>query len=84
MLQLKQTYHIALPQITFRSPAMEFAPVCDEDDELLSDIAQDQLSDDNNWQLTERPDADQLAAFWGTVEADVQKDPEWFNFSNDS
>lgn len=83
MLQIKQKHHLGLPQITLFPPIMDFSPIIDEDDELLVDIAADQTSPDDNWRLTERPDGEELTQFWGTVETDVQNDPDWIRFSED-
>jgi hypothetical protein len=33
--------------------------------------------------LEERPDEEQLSAFWSSVEQDIEQDPEWFHFSED-
>lgn len=33
--------------------------------------------------LNEQIDEGQLEQFWDQVEQDIEKDPEWFNFSNE-
>lgn len=33
--------------------------------------------------LDEQIDEGQLEQFWNDVEQDIEKDPEWFNFSNE-
>lgn len=62
---------------------MAFEPVSVDDDELTSAINNDPLDNDNNWQLNERPDTNELIAFWSEVEQDVASDPTWFKFNED-
>jgi hypothetical protein len=83
MLKIKQKHHISLPHIQFSSAPMVFEPVTADDDELTSAINNDPLDSDNNWQLNERPDTNELVAFWTEVEQDVANDPKWFKFSED-
>lgn len=85
MLQLKNKHHLDFPHLTFSMPHhMQLSPIADDDDdELTAAIVHDPIDHDNNWELVERPDADELERYWDKVERDVQNDPEWFRFSEE-
>ena len=87
MLSLKKHYknHFTLPSLNSLVPrAMELSPVGAADgDELADAIVNDPVSHDNRWVLEDRPDTDQLEAFWSAVEADIKSDPAWVDFSKD-
>ncbi|HEX6258108.1 MAG TPA: hypothetical protein VFZ48_01355 [Candidatus Saccharimonadales bacterium] len=53
----------------------------DDGDELAQAITDDPVLHDNNWELTETPDADALVAFWDEVATDIRKDPDWNDFT---
>ena len=52
-----------------------------EGDELIEAIEHDQ--DEANWTLDNTPDVQGLDEFWTTVEDDLKKDPDWFDFAED-
>lgn len=84
MLKLKHKHHFDLPHISFSTSRMQLSPVpVDDDDELTQAIVQDPVDHDDVWELSERPDTDELTQFWSEVETDVANDPEWFKFSDD-
>ena len=84
MLHIKKTFSLSLPHITTStSKPMELSPVRTDDDELTQDVIADPDTHDNNWQLADRPDEQELEAFWTGVEQDVKKDPTWFAFDNE-
>ena len=84
MLKIKHKHHLDFPHFTFPlTHAMQFSPIAADDDDLIQDIQQTRDRQDNNWQLEERPDTEQLQAFWQQVEQDVQSDPEWVHFSEE-
>ncbi len=60
---------------------MAFSPVPADDDELIQAI--EATHPDNAWTLSNEPDVVGLENFWNEVTADIEKDPEWFTFSND-
>ena len=66
---------------TAQSPALSAAQA--EDDELITAIDSDHKDADNAWQLTNDPDAEGIDSFWAGVQNDLQKDPDWYSFSND-
>ena len=82
MLKLKHTYHLDFPHITLPS-AMQLSVVPNDDDELTQAIVEDPNTNDDTWQLVERPDMGELTKFWDDVQTDVQNDPEWFHFEED-
>lgn len=80
MLHLKHKHHLDFPHLTFTPHyGMQLSPVPVDDDELSRAIADDTVLRDNNWELSERPDAVQLDEFWNEVQQDVRQDPEWFS-----
>lgn len=87
MLSLKKhhKHHFALPTLDILAPhAMELSPVGAADgDELADAIVNDPASHDNRWVLEDRPETEQLEAFWSAVEADIKSDPSWADFSQD-
>ncbi len=83
MLKMKHKHHLDFPHITFSTHPMELSPVPIDDDELSRAIVEDPVAHDDVWELSERPDSDELTQFWSEVEADVANDPEWFKFSNE-
>lgn len=75
MLTLKHHFH--LPIISFDThPPLELTPVpvLDDNDELAQSITNDPINYDDNWTLDERPDTNQLEAFWNTVTDDLKHD----------
>jgi hypothetical protein len=83
MLKIKHTHHISLPHLQFSNAPMAFEPVTADDDELTTAIDNQPLDSDDNWQLNERPDTNELVAYWTEVEQDVANDPKWIKFSED-
>ena len=83
MLKLKHKHHLDFPHITLSSRPMELSAVPVDNDELNQAILEDPIAHDDVWELSERPDSNELTQFWSEVEADVASDPEWFKFSND-
>lgn len=83
MLEIKPKHRIHLPHLPSRSAPLAFAPVLDDGDELTQAIVDAPQERDDAWELTERPDVEELTKFWSEVEADVAQDPEWFTFSDD-
>jgi hypothetical protein len=80
MLRLKHNHHLDLTHIIEElSPVhqLQFAAVSDDDDALTQAIASDDDEHDNKWQLSERPDPEELSRFWVKVESEVKNDPEW-------
>lgn len=55
----------------------------DEDDELIQAIENDHKDADNAWELSNDTDADGIDSFWSGVKNDLEKDPDWYSFSND-
>jgi hypothetical protein len=49
---------------------------------LREEIVQEQLEPEAIT-LEENVDEGRLSEYWQSVEADIEKDPEWFNFSKD-
>lgn len=69
-----------LPKFSISRP-MQLSPVMNDDDELTQSIINDPIDHDNNWELTERPDPEELAreeSTWEKIIDDVRNDPEWF------
>ena len=83
MLKIKRARHFTMPDLSLRSQAMQLSPIPDDGDELTQAIVNDVDDQDNNWELSERPDMGELTQFWTDVENDVQNDPEWFKFSDE-
>lgn len=82
MLSIKKSLSFSLPKLHSSKP-MQLSAVTVDDAELSRSLDSDPDEHDNNWELNERPDENELEAFWNTVEADVKKDPSWFAFDND-
>lgn len=83
MLKLKHTHHLTLPHLNLSSRPMQLSPVTTDNDELTQAIDADIQTHDDVWQLSERPDANELNQFWEEVVEDVSKDPKWFRFENE-
>lgn len=84
MLKLKHTYHLDFPHITFTMPhSMSLTDVPTDDDELARAIVDDPIDHDDNWQLTDRPDTEELEQYWTTVEDEIKSDPEWVDFAKE-
>jgi hypothetical protein len=83
MLKLKHSHHISLPHLSLAGGSMQLSPVPSDDDELTKAIESDSATGDNTWELNERPDVNDLTAFWSEVVEDVSKDPNWFRFENE-
>lgn len=60
---------------------LAFQPVQSEDDELIEAI--ESADDDGTITLDPVPDVQQLDSFWSGVEEDLQRDPGWFDFTDD-
>lgn len=76
----KRKFSLTLPQLSLGTKPVELSPVIADDDELTRDIASDPDVHDDNWELSERPDGQQLETFWNSVEQDIARDPTWFRF----
>jgi len=84
MLKLSKHHYLSLPHLEFAlSHPMQLAPVRDDGDELTQAIVQDPVEHDNDWELSERPDTQELEKYWVQVEEDVRNDPEWVTLSKD-
>lgn len=84
MLSIKKTLSFSLPTFNTSSAGpMQLSPVRTDNDELSQAVSTDPDTHDNNWELNDRPDENELEAFWSNVEADVRSDPTWFTFDND-
>lgn len=66
---------------TNRGPAL--SAVQDEDDELIRSINSDHKGADDVWELNNEPDVQGIDAFWNGVKNDLEKDPNWYSFSDD-
>ena len=80
MLEIDHKHHFQLPHLPHLSRSqmqLSPVPVIDDGDEGFGDNEQD-----NNWELTERPDEASLEAFWSNVEADISRDPTWNTFAD--
>lgn len=64
------------------SRQLELSPVAADDDELIADIEGQAAARDDNWELAEAANADELAAFWTSVDDEARRDPDWV-FSDD-
>lgn len=71
MLQIKNKFHLKSRNLTYMAP---------QPTNMVPAIADD--GNDDNWELTERPDGSQLVEFWETVEKDIRRDPTWFSFED--
>lgn len=84
MLKIKKGFSLSLPSFGASSVGpMKLSPVRNDNDELSQAVVADPDTHDNNWELNDRPDENELEAFWSNVEADVKKDPKWFTFDNE-
>lgn len=78
MLKIKKSRSFSLPRLSLGgSRPMQLSAVPVDEDELTQAVVGDTKDHDNNWELTDRPDTDELEAYWGAVEQDVRKDPLW-------
>lgn len=85
MLEIKQKFKISFPTFPkLIAQPVVFEPTIDDDDELMTAIAQDATERGNDWELSEYPDTDELERYWQRVEADISHDSEWFTFANNS
>lgn len=66
---------------TTQAPALSAAQ--DEDDELIQSINGDHKGADDIWVLKNEPDVQGIDSFWSGVKNDLEKDPNWYSFSND-
>ena len=78
MLEIKQKFHLRLPRFQpLWAHKLQFSKIEPENDELIEAIDDDVETNDDDWQLVERPDTKQLSQFWDKVEDDIQHDPKW-------
>lgn len=79
MLKLSKHHYLSLPEFGLSMPRkMQLEPIpVDDGDELTQAISRDSAEHDDNWELSERPDTNELESYWQHVEADMQSDPEW-------
>ena len=82
MLKLKNKHHLDFSYVIERikpSHQLELAPipVDDGNDELTQAINEDPAVHDDRWELSERPDPEELTKFWDEVASEVKQDPEW-------
>ena len=78
---LKLRHRLSRSPFSQSTRRLRLSTVHHEDDELIEAIEKDH--DGEVWTLDKTPDADGLDKFWTNVEADLKKDPEWFDFAND-
>lgn len=76
---MSKHHYLSLPDFGLPMPRkMQLAPIpTDDGDELTRAIVQDPIAHDDNWELSERPDTDELESYWQHVEEDMQNDLEW-------
>ncbi len=55
----------------------------DEDDELIQSINNDHKGADDVWELKNEPDVSGIDSFWSGIKNDLEKDPNWYSFSDD-
>lgn len=68
----------------FASKRMQLSPVAiPDDDELSRAIENDAFERDNAWELTERPDVNELVKYWEFVAHDIRKDSKVLSLSED-
>lgn len=82
MLKIKRSHlpHFEMPHL---STTMQFSSLGHDDDELTHAVAYAYADEhDNNWELSEQPDAD-LPQRWETIVEEVRKDPDWIKFDDD-
>ena len=63
------------------SPALSAAQ--DEDDELIQAINDDHRGSEDVWELKKEPDVQGIDNFWSGVKNDLEKDPNWYSFSDE-
>ena len=84
MLKLKRSYHLDFSGLALSLPrTMHLSNVPADEDELAQAITRDPVDHDDNWQLTDRPDTDELEQYWTTVEEEIKSDPEWIDFAKE-
>lgn len=66
--------HLELPH------AMKFSTVEDDGDELVTAIFDNEIEP---WDLDDSVDKTSLDSYWKDIEADIHKDPTWFEFANE-
>lgn len=81
MLKLHHSHHFELPHLTHSAHRLELSPVVSERDELIEAIEAEHDAD--TFELENTPDVRQLDEFWTGVTEDLEKDPDWFKFSDD-
>lgn len=78
MLEIKQKFHLQLPHLpALRTRSLHFSKPEPEDDELIEAIDDEMEANDDDWQLSERPDTKELVQYWDKVENDIEHDPKW-------
>ena len=81
MLKINHNFHLPVPHQLHSTSHLELSPVRSEGDELIEAI--EHYQDEANWTLDNTPDVQGLDEFWTTVEDDLKKDPDWFDFAED-
>lgn len=81
MLKIQKD-HFDFPHIIEHIPSLhlrplQLSPIKDDDDDLTQAIKSDPQVHDDIWELSERPNADELTAFWNQVADEAKKDPDW-------
>lgn len=76
---LKQIQSMLTPFVHHK---LQFQPVDPLGDGLGDDIAREQ-SEEAAAEFQQDLDGNNLAVFWDEVEKDVQKDPNWFTFTEE-
>jgi hypothetical protein len=77
---LKLHHHKFLSSLSQSSHRPRLSATRHEDDELIAAIEREH--DGEVFTLDKTPDVVGLEEFWTGVEADLQKDPSWYSFSN--
>lgn len=81
MLKINHSHHIDFPHLSLGVPhEMQLSQVPVDQDELVQDIAHDVVDHDDNWELTERPDGNELALYLQNI---VSEDPDKINFASE-
>lgn len=76
MLKISKHHYLCLPDFSLGfSKPLELTPVPADDDDLTRAIGADPAAHDDNWELSERPDTNELESYWQHVEEDMQNDP---------
>lgn len=68
--------------INFTSQAVALSVAQDEDDELIQSINDDHKGADDIWELQNELDIQGIDSFWNGVKKDLEKDPNWYSFSD--